>query len=102
MSQYSFSESDIGGMVRIVHAIEAATRLPAYREAVLSWGPESAQCDFGPLGVFMGYDFHLAADGPKLIEINTNAGGAFLNNVLVKARTRLLYRGRGRVEKIRG
>ena len=79
------SESDIGGMVRIVHAIEAATRLPAYREAVLSWGPEIAQCDFGPLGVFMGYDFHLAADGPKLIEINTNAGGAFLNNVLAKA-----------------
>lgn len=79
------SESDIDGMVRIVHAIEAATRLPAYREAVLFWGPEIAQCDFGPLGVFMGYDFHLAADGPKLIEINTNAGGAFLNNVLAKA-----------------
>ena len=28
------SESDTGGMIRIVHAIEAATRLPAYREAV--------------------------------------------------------------------
>ena len=33
----------------------------------------------------MGYDFHLAADGPKLIEINTNAGGAFLNALLAKA-----------------
>ena len=79
------SESDTGGMVRIVHAIEAATRLAAYREAVLSWAPEIARRDFGPCGVFMGYDFHLAADGPKLIEINTNAGGAFLNAVLAKA-----------------
>ena len=79
------SESDTGGMIRIVHAIEAATRLPAYREAVLSWAPEIARHDFGPRGVFMGYDFHLAADGPKLIEINTNAGGAFLNALLAKA-----------------
>ncbi len=33
----------------------------------------------------MGYDFHIAPDGPKLIEINTNAGGAFLNAVIVSA-----------------
>ena len=72
-------------MLRIVHAIEAATRLPGYREAALSWAPEIARHDFGPLGVFMGYDFHLAADGPKLIEVNTNAGGAFLNALLAKA-----------------
>lgn len=31
--------------------------------------------------VFMGYDFHLTADGPRLIEINTNAGGALLNGL---------------------
>jgi hypothetical protein len=79
------SESDTEGMVRIVNAIEAASRLPAYREAVLSWAPEIAKHDFGPRGVFMGYDFHIAADGPKLIEINTNAGGAFLNALLAKA-----------------
>lgn len=30
----------------------------------------------------MGYDFHLGEDGPRLIEINTNAGGAFLNATL--------------------
>ncbi|WP_126445132.1 hypothetical protein [Sulfuricystis multivorans] len=29
-------------------------------------------------GVFMGYDFHLTPEGPKLIEINTNAGGGLL------------------------
>ncbi len=37
------------------------------------------------LGVFYGYDFHLNAHGAHLIEINTNAGGAFLNALLVKS-----------------
>ena len=27
----------------------------------------------------MGFDFHITPAGPKLIEVNTNAGGAFLN-----------------------
>lgn len=33
----------------------------------------------GEKGVFYGYDFHVDRDGVHLIEINTNAGGAFLN-----------------------
>jgi hypothetical protein len=33
----------------------------------------------------MGYDFHMGADGPRLIEINTNAGGALLNAALARA-----------------
>jgi hypothetical protein len=33
----------------------------------------------------MGYDFHSTEDGPILIEINTNAGGAFLNAILARA-----------------
>lgn len=42
-------------------------------------------------GIFMGYDFHLQNNNenknitPKLIEINTNAGGAFLNLCLLNA-----------------
>lgn len=34
-------------------------------------------------GVFFGYDFHLNADGAHLIEINSNAGGGFLNALLL-------------------
>jgi hypothetical protein len=34
-------------------------------------------------GVFFGYDFHLNSDGAHLIEINSNAGGAFLNALLL-------------------
>ncbi len=35
------------------------------------------------LGVFYGYDFHLNEQGAHLIEINTNAGGGFLNALLI-------------------
>ncbi len=79
------SSDDIAQMRGIVEAIEAAARLPAYRNAVLAWAQESAQKDFGPLGAFMGYDFHLDDSGPRLIEVNTNAGGAFINAMLAKA-----------------
>ena len=72
-------------MMLIVDAVEGAARLPAYRAAALSHAPQSAQLNFGPVGAFMGFDFHLAPDGPKLIEVNTNAGGAFLNAFLAGA-----------------
>ena len=79
------SEAHVAAMQRVVRAIESVTRLPAYRDTVLSRSGEIARPDFGPRGAFMGYDFHLAHDGPKLIEINTNAGGAFLNALLARA-----------------
>jgi hypothetical protein len=79
------SEANVAAMLRVVRAIESVARLPAYRGAVLSRSPGIAQHDFGPRGAFMGYDFHLAASGPRLIEINTNAGGAFLNALLARA-----------------
>ncbi|TIO05501.1 hypothetical protein [Mesorhizobium sp.] len=77
--------SAIDEMQKIVAAIEATAKLPPYRDAVLSWAAEIAHRDFGPLGALMGYDFHLDDDGPKLIEVNTNAGGAFLNALLARA-----------------
>ncbi|MDH4985080.1 hypothetical protein QEZ47_05910 [Aminobacter anthyllidis] len=79
------SSAAIAEMQSIVEAIEATARLPGYQNAVLGRAPESAQRDFGPLGAFMGYDFHLDDDGPRLIEVNTNAGGAFLNALLANA-----------------
>lgn len=78
-------KADGEAMQAIVHAIEAVARLPEYQQAALSWAPAIARIDHGPLGAFMGYDFHLTPDGPKLIEINTNAGGAFLNAFLAQA-----------------
>lgn len=78
-------EAALAEMLAVVEAIEAASRLDAYRDAVLAWAPANAEADFGPAGAFMGYDFHLGAEGPRLIEVNTNAGGAFLNALLARA-----------------
>src|SRR5260370_35138966 len=72
-------------MVRVVDAVEEAARLPGYREAALSWAAPIARLDLGPIVALMGYDFHVTAAGPKLIEVNTNAGGAFLNAALARA-----------------
>lgn len=77
--------SQLAGMQRIIAAIETVARHPDYLAATMAWAPVSARQDFGPHGVFMGYDFHLSERGPALIEINTNAGGAMLNAVLARA-----------------
>ncbi len=73
---------DARRMTDVVRAVETAVALPAYRDAVLAWAPGIARYDSGARGAFLGFDFHLSADGPKLIEINTNAGGGFLAAML--------------------
>ena len=72
-------------LARTVAAIERGIALPAYQAHTLAQAPAIARHGFGPAGVFMGYDFHMADDGPRLIEINTNAGGALLNAALARA-----------------
>tara|TARA_R110000823_G_scaffold104691_6_gene222827 strand:+ start:78 stop:1352 length:1275 start_codon:yes stop_codon:yes gene_type:complete len=79
---------DLDHMQAIVQALEAAAALPDYQRRVLSWAPPNAHLNPGPVGAFMGYDFHLDEEGPRLIEVNTNAGGAFLNAVLARAQLR--------------
>ena len=77
--------SVLTGMAEMVQAIEVVARLPGYRAVALAHASEIAMSDLGPAGVLMGYDFHLTPEGPRLIEINTNAGGAFLNAALARA-----------------
>ena len=66
-------------------AIESVVALPAYQQRVLLAAPASAQKPLAARSVFFGYDFHLAESGPRLIEINTNAGGGLLNTRLLMA-----------------
>lgn len=72
-------------MSRIIQAVEQVVAMPAYQAAVLAYAPEIASHQPAALGVMFGYDFHLSVLGPRLVEINTNAGGALLNTVLAKA-----------------
>lgn len=65
-------------MTAQISAIEAVTKLPGYRAAVM----DAPRPEKITPGVFMGYDFHITEDGPRLIEINTNAGGAFIVDMI--------------------
>ncbi len=76
---------DVQRMAGLVSAIEQVVALPAYRAHVAAWAPQIARAERKSQGVFLGYDFHLDANGPQLIEINTNAGGGLLNAILARA-----------------
>ena len=69
-------------MHSVVASVEEVVQTALFQEAAMTWAPELARFDPGHRGGMLSYDFHLATSGPRLIEINTNPGGAFLNAVL--------------------
>ncbi len=73
------------GMAEVIHAIERVAKLPGYIASVQDCDDPIVRFHPGAIGVLMGYDFHLSQDGPKLIEINTNAGGALINAFVARA-----------------
>lgn len=75
--------ADLQCMAEGIEAIEQVLRHPDYQ--ALSGTNEFADSSLNVAGVLFGYDFHLTDTGPKLIEINTNAGGAFLTACLGEA-----------------
>ncbi|MBL4855056.1 MAG: hypothetical protein JKY25_12580 [Robiginitomaculum sp.] len=81
------SNDDAKAMLAIIAAVEALTQLDGYRDEVFARAGIDAKtaAQNKTQGLFMGYDFHLSPDGPKLIEVNTNAGGAFLVSNLLRA-----------------
>ncbi len=78
-------ENCLARMAALIQAIEAVIALPAFQAKALAQAPAIASKPVAARGVFMGYDFHLDAAGPRLIEINTNAGGGLLNARLLAA-----------------
>jgi hypothetical protein len=85
------SASHIEQMRGVVAAVEAVVRLPGWKSPDASPGfgvfsqPVPGNGRESARGVFLGYDFHLDSAGAHLIEINTNAGGAFLNDLLLRS-----------------
>ena len=75
-------QADLDFMAQLIVAIESVLALPAAQPRLLAHAPAIAAHIPAAAGVFFGYDFHLADDGPRLIEINTNAGGGLLNACL--------------------
>ena len=68
---------DITSMLNQIVTIEQVAALPGYQHAVATRTNTPPRQET-TRGITMGYDFHMTPDGPRLIEINTNAGGAFI------------------------
>jgi hypothetical protein len=88
------ASATVQAMAQAIGSIERVMALPAYQAHALASAPAIARQQHGPLGVFMGYDFHVDAHAgalgqspgqPRLIEINTNAGGALLSAALARS-----------------
>ncbi|MBF0262621.1 MAG: hypothetical protein HQL97_13100 [Magnetococcales bacterium] len=71
----SILRPDIKKMVGLARTLR---RLALAHPHPLPDAPETARFDPGHEAVMMGYDFHLTPDGPRLIEVNTNAGGLLM------------------------
>ena len=65
-------------MLKLVRLLDRLSRNPVYRAQIYPHVPATATFDPGHDSVMMCYDFHLAGDIPRLIEVNTNAGGGLL------------------------
>ncbi len=79
------SRSHVLEMQQVIRAVHAVVGTDAYRSEALAKAPNIAARRPAAQGVMQGYDFHLGADGPRLIEINTNAGGVMLNAEMGRA-----------------
>lgn len=77
-ARVSVPAADLERMKALVAAVDSVVALPGYQEAALAAAPALARHRPANPGVFFGYDFHLTVAGPRLIEINTNAGGGLL------------------------
>ncbi|EMY78119.1 circularly permuted ATPgrasp domain protein [Leptospira weilii serovar Ranarum str. ICFT] len=76
---------DLDSMKKTISVIQKILKYEKVRNELLKEFPERLKSRFSEGGVFLSFDFHLTDSGPKLIEINTNAGGAFLQMKLVEA-----------------
>ncbi len=66
---------DFNTMLNFAKTIDKLQYEPAYLKALDLDLPETIDVQPEQPSILMGYDFHLTPDGPKLIEINNNAGG---------------------------
>ncbi|MEQ1867691.1 MAG: hypothetical protein ABL996_23975 [Micropepsaceae bacterium] len=74
----TISALDAWRMDEVVAAVNRVTATALYQQTALRVAPPIARDTIQRVkGLFNGFDFHLTPAGPKLIEVNTNAGGAF-------------------------
>lgn len=85
------SASRLSQMREVIEAVERVVNSNKWLpDAGFRIGDAAEEC---AKGVFYGYDFHLNSEGAHLIEINTNAGGAFLNAQLLDSQRDTAWSG---------
>lgn len=72
------ARDDVVMMLKLVRSLHALSKNPRYIAHLRSKIPVIAQLQPPHEAVLMGYDFHIGLSGPRLIEVNTNAGGLWL------------------------
>ena len=76
----SIPRTDFEAMLRFAKTIYSLKHNQAYVDKLESQLPEAAKIRPDTPGILMGFDFHLTPNGPKLIEINNNAGGLYIGH----------------------
>ena len=79
------SRDELRAIETLIEAIEWVVSRREFAEQALAAAPPIARAPQPTRGAMLAYDFHITDDGPRLIEINTNAGGALLNVELQRA-----------------
>ncbi len=74
------SRADFEAMFAFAKTIYRLKQNPAYVSKMERMLPEAARVSPDTPGILMGFDFHLTDEGPKLIEINNNAGGLYVGD----------------------
>jgi len=82
-SMVDLPAAELAELAGFVKAVTALVALPSYQHAIAE--RDKARFAQLPPGVCLGFDFHRTPNGPKLIEINTNAGGSLLVTLLNRA-----------------
>lgn len=84
-SAFFLDPKELDAIQTTVSTFQRILKNHSVRKELLREFPERLRKRFSEGGVFLSFDFHLTEEGPKLIEINTNAGGAFLETKLMEA-----------------
>jgi hypothetical protein len=77
----ALEQNQLAAIRRTVALLHRISHSGSYEAEIDAGADDLVRFAPGNSGVFMGYDFHITPAGPRLIEVNTNAGGALLNGL---------------------
>lgn len=84
-TQVFLSSDVVSSIEKSIFVLEKVIKSDAFKKSICKDSDNISSYNSVDGGVLMSYDFHIDGTVPKLIEINTNAGGAFLNYELLRA-----------------